>query len=81
VIPILFQHLLAKTQPKKRCSMVSISLLLHMTQKQSGCTLKFLLWSILLVLRRSKNTSQAKKLILGVIFYFQMKLKRLGTNT
>jgi len=75
LICIVTQHSFANVHSKNRWSMVSSSPLSHMTHISVPWTSRCLLRSIVLVLRRSTRTNQAKNLTRGVHLDFQMILK------
>jgi len=74
-IPNLFQQVEAKGQVKNSWSKSSWVAKLHMTQKTLGCTWKFLLTSILVVLSLSTSKSQVKNLTRGMDLDFHISLK------
>jgi hypothetical protein len=74
-------HSCANGQSKNKCSMVSSSPLLRMTQKILSWMCKCLLRNIGLVFNRSTRTSQAKNLMCRVHFDFQTTMKITCTST
>lgn len=73
--PNFCQQAREKRQPKNRWSISSGTLPVHNTQNSFGCTRKFLLRSIVLVLSLSTSINHKKNLILGIHLDFQSALK------